>query len=137
MFLNNIIEKLSKLATKSVNVHKHAAVLIYNGKPIEWSINKIIGNKTYHAEYAVINKYLSTRRKRTIIRKKNIKILVIRIGGYNKNKLINSKPCSYCIKYLRFIGIKKIYYSNNDGCITYENIKEIHNDHVSMAYKLD
>ena len=54
----NFIDKLIETTKLSCNIHKHAAVLLLNGKPIFYNFNSIIGNKSYHAEVAVINKYI-------------------------------------------------------------------------------
>lgn len=40
---------------------------------------------------------------------KGLSILVIRINKNNQFRL--SKPCNDCMKYLNYVGIKKIYYS--------------------------
>lgn len=40
---------------------------------------------------------------------KNMSLLVIRIN--KKNELRLAKPCSYCLKYINYVGIKKVYYS--------------------------
>jgi len=39
-------------------------------------------------------------------------ILIIRIN--KKGDLRLAKPCNHCRMYLNYIGIKNIYYSNND-----------------------
>jgi len=43
-----------------------------------------------------------------------------------------SKPCKHCIEFLKNIGIKKIYYSDDNSNIIYENINSIENNHISM-----
>ncbi len=40
---------------------------------------------------------------------KGLSMLVIRINNSNQFRL--SKPCNDCMKYLNYVGIKKIYYS--------------------------
>lgn len=40
---------------------------------------------------------------------KNKSIIVIRIN--NKNQFRLSRPCNFCIEYLKYVGIKRIYYS--------------------------
>lgn len=60
-------------------------------------------------------------------------IIVIRIGGHGHNSVINSRPCQNCINYMKNIGIKKIYYSNEDGNFTGEHITYMESNHLSMA----
>lgn len=36
-------------------------------------------------------------------------ILIVRINNNDKFRL--AKPCKYCLKYIRHVGIKRIYYS--------------------------
>lgn len=43
---------------------------------------------------------------------KGMSALVIRIN--NKNQFRLSKPCKNCLKYLYYVGIKKIFYSVNN-----------------------
>ena len=60
-------------------------------------------------------------------------IVVIR---WNGQEFKFSKPCNHCIKYLRKIGIKKIYYSLDDGSMKYEKLKYMESDHVCIARKV-
>jgi len=46
---------------------------------------------------------------------------------------MNSRPCKHCSKMLRNIGVKTIYYSDEDGDISYEKVKYLHSDHLSLA----
>jgi hypothetical protein len=64
---------------------------------------------------------------------KNITVLVIR---WNGNKFANSKPCKHCILYMKALGVKKIYYSNDAGKIIKEKIKEMQNEHTCMARRI-
>jgi len=50
---------------------------------------------------------------------KGYSLLVIRLNA--KGGLTLSKPCSHCMMYIEYVGIKNIYYSNNLGEI--ERIK--------------
>jgi hypothetical protein len=50
--------------------------------------------------------------------RKKYNIFVIRITS--ENKLVNSRPCAMCIKTMRDYGVKKVYYSNDDGSVTCE-----------------
>ena len=59
-----------------------------------------------------------------------INIIVIRWNGV---KFVNSQPCKYCNRLLENLGVKNIYYSDDDGDIIYERVKNLKTDHLSMA----
>jgi deoxycytidylate deaminase len=46
-----------------------------------------------------------------------------------------SKPCKNCILALTALGIKRILYSNDDGEIISEKIRDISSDHVSLYWR--
>lgn len=140
MKINNFLNRLISVSKQSVNVHKHAAVLLLNGKPIIYNFNSIQGIKSIHAEIAVIRNYLNLHRivknekinNKTKRLMRNVAIFVIRYSG---NKLTNSKPCMHCINYMKKIGIKKVYYSKDEK-IFYEKMNSIQSDHVSLINRL-
>ncbi len=43
---------------------------------------------------------------------KGMSILVIRVN--NKKQLRIAKPCQYCLMYLEYVGIRKVFYSTNE-----------------------
>jgi Mg2+ and Co2+ transporter CorA len=62
-----------------------------------------------------------------------IELVVIR----SKNGHIKlSKPCKHCINYLKYMNIKRVYYSLDSGDICYEKIKDIHSEYVSSIHKI-
>lgn len=42
-----------------------------------------------------------------------------------------SKPCYHCIEFLKYIGIKRVFYSDDDGNIICEKVNTIYNDHIT------
>ena len=62
-----------------------------------------------------------------------ISIVVIRLG--KNNSFTESKPCMHCTEYLKNLGIKKVYYSNEAGEIEFERCQYMVNDHISMIRK--
>lgn len=56
--LHSLLSKLPEIANRSVQTHKHGAVLIKNGRPVAWGFNVVKGNKTWHAEGDAIRRYL-------------------------------------------------------------------------------
>lgn len=131
---NDHLELLTKLASDSIIYYKHAAALLCGTNLYSLGINKFVGEfkdkdnkvhyKTVHAEINVFKNFP----------KKNVKgmdILVIRIN--KKFVLKNSRPCNQCIDKLRKIGIRRVYYSNDEGSITSENVEMMEKRHVSSG----
>jgi tRNA(Arg) A34 adenosine deaminase TadA len=128
---NFVIEELITTAQKSHITHRHSACLIYKKEIISISENEIMqkNNIMYgsiHAEINTIKNFLKVYKQKKLL--KNFHLIVIRIS--KNNKLINSKPCKYCIKKMKSFGIEKISYSSDDNIIT-EYIDEIQSSHVS------
>ena len=137
------IDLLKKLAVNSDINCKHAAALLYNNNIYSPSINKFIKSfdikskntdeiqthyKTIHAEISV---FLNFPKKKSM---KGMDIIVIRI---NKNlALKNSRPCNHCIDKLKKIGIRKVFYSNEDGKIISEFINDMEKIHISSGTRL-
>jgi len=59
-------------------------------------------------------------------RRKKYDILVIRVTS--SGDIRNSRPCAHCIFTLQSLDglINRIYYSQDDGTITYEKMSEMH-----------
>jgi deoxycytidylate deaminase len=60
---------------------------------------------------------------------KNLKMIVIRLN--NLGQLKNSKPCNHCLESLKMFGIKKVYYSIEDGSILKCKTDNLEKDHLS------
>ena len=80
--------------------------------------------KSIHAEKSAIDKLPKTKKKISI------NILIIRVNS--SGKVVNSKPCDQCMKYMKSILpkrnyiLKNVYWSNDDGTITImKNIRTI------------
>ena len=63
--------------------------------------------KSLHAEYLAIRKL--SRRCR------NLSIVSVRLT--EAGKLCMSRPCSHCLHMIRLVGIKYVYYSDQNGVI--------------------
>lgn len=74
-----------------------------------------------HAEENVL--YNFYKRNRNYRATKRLTLIVIRVN--NNNKLINSKPCSHCLEVMKYYGVKKVIYSNIDGTLTTEIIRNM------------
>lgn len=58
--------------------------------------------------------------------------MVVRVvnGGFR-----GSKPCKECTEFLKKLQIGKISYSNDDGSITTERVRDLKSNHLSSAYR--
>jgi deoxycytidylate deaminase len=128
------LKKLIKIASFSAISYKHAAALIYNNTIYSSGINKFIktiktkDNKThYKTMHAEINVFENFPKKNV----KGMDILVIRIN--KSNILKNSRPCNQCIDELLKIGIRKVYYSDDNGNIISENVAYMEKIHISSG----
>ena len=59
-------------------------------------------------------------------------IVVVRYG--RDGTLKNSRPCSHCLETMVRYRIKKILYSNEDGCITCEKPEQMEHSHISSGW---
>ena len=127
------LKLLKKTANESIVHYKHAAALISGNTIHSFGANKFIKEikindqiyyKTIHAEIMVFNK-LPKKRVR------GMDILVIRI---NKNfALKNSRPCAQCIDKLNKMGIRRVFYSNDEGNIVSELVEKMEKTHISSG----
>lgn len=79
---------------------------------------------TIHAEIDALHKFDF----KTL---KGVDILIIRIG--KTMKLKNSRPCNNCIDKLLRKGIRKVYYSDENGNIVEEFIDMMKKQHISSG----
>ena len=100
---------------------KHGAVLIKGGSIIKAAFNKDkfsafgerfrqqgCGPATHHAELGCV---AGVDRSKTA----GANIFVVRVNRMGELRL--SKPCPMCHDVLKFTGVKKVYYSTNEGTI--------------------
>ena len=132
------INLLIKTAEKSYVNSQHAAALIYNDNILAMNVNKFIktilikNGESIEKYYKTIHAEINLNYPRNEVRGKDI--VVIRI---NKNlALKNSRPCSMCIEKMKKLGIRKVYYSNNDGEMICEDVKTMTSEHISAGNKV-
>lgn len=117
--------KRMALLNEDFGKFRHGAVLVKHGAVINACHNKNRacsfgsrfrsrdkGQATIHAELGAI---LNIGRGST----ENADMYVIRIN--QEGEFRNSKPCSMCQEAMKFVGIKRVFYSSNDG--TFEMMK--------------
>jgi deoxycytidylate deaminase len=129
----HIIDSLKKLALSSDINYKHAAALINKNQEICYGYNKLKNPIiTVHAEMDVLFTGLN--------KVKNIKGMDLIVIRTTKNFVLgNSRPCNHCIEKMIKIGIRKVYYSNSNGEIVCEYVKDMVKQHIcsSIRYKLN
>jgi deoxycytidylate deaminase len=124
---------LKKKAIESIVYYKHAAALISGDTVYSSGTNKFIKEikindqiyyRTMHAEITVFER-LPKKKVR------GMDILVIRINKHLA--LRNSRPCNQCIDKLSKLGIRKVYYSNEEGQIVWEFVEQMEKLHISSG----
>lgn len=121
---------------------KHTAWIITSGGIVAVGSNEpsyiIFGGKRLagatHAEENALKRFLhSKNHDKHKIRRCNYSLLVIR---YNYDgELRSSKPCVMCLKKIKEAGIKKVYYSTDEGDIVCERSCTMETDHLSVLYQ--
>lgn len=71
------------------------------------------------------------------VKLKNVKkhdLFVIRVSNKNdQEQLVNARPCENCLNMMKKIGINRVYYSDDDGNIISENVKDMISLHSSSV----
>ena len=142
-------------AKESKQRFRHGAIITKNSKIIVKGFND--GSRTkildqihpcVHAEIDVLNKLVSLIRKKNSSQNKKAfmsklrkslskyTIWVIRISNNinssNKN-YYNSIPCQECLKVLKYYGITKVGFSDENGDIIVKKINDIKEIHVTSS----
>jgi deoxycytidylate deaminase len=125
------IENLIINARKSNLNHKFAACII-QGKKIYSHGYNYCSRENIHAEISTLNN-LNRNIAEMSKKRKTFDILIIRVT--KSNKLANSRPCKSCFNALKSYGISRIFYSNKEGEIVYENVDEMKVEHTSSGFR--
>jgi tRNA(Arg) A34 adenosine deaminase TadA len=83
-----------------------------------------------HAEENVLEKFCRSK-YRHLYRPKQLTLVVIRINRYN---IIDSKPCTNCVKIMKAFGLRRVIYSYGDGSLVTESLTTIYTVH-SNGYR--
>ena len=59
---------------------------------------------------------------------KKCDIIVVKKNG-------NSRPCYHCLKFLKQIGVRRVYYTVQKT-LKMEKVKEMESDHISCKYRM-
>jgi len=100
---------------------------------------RIKGKSCEHAEISALNKlkkYNTIYKSGKGRKRKKFYLLVIRVS---KTGVIGiSKPCKHCLIEINKSGlISEIGYSNKDGKIVNESIKDIKSDHITLIRSIN
>ena len=125
MIIQPIKDAVLHTAAASPSRKKVGAILLYKNKivqqaynmdtkthPLQARLADMVGlsEKIYlHAEIAALVKN----------KHKCDTIVVARLGGHKHNELRNSKPCKICELAIRQAGIRKVYYTTDEGFCQY------------------
>lgn len=133
---NDLLEHLKRVAMFSEISFKHAAALIKGYTIYSSGYNKYIKeieikgvkNKQYKTIHAEVNVICNFPYRKLI---KGMDIIVIRIN--KSSSLRNSRPCSDCINKLEKVGIRKVFYSDENGELVSEFVKDMPKNHISSG----
>lgn len=114
------IEIAKKAALNNQSKFRHGAVLVKGGSIINTASNKqkynsfgnrfrntyTCGHATHHAELSCI---LGIDKNKT----HGATMYVARIN--NQGEFRNSRPCPMCQEVLKFVGVKRVVFTKNDG----------------------
>lgn len=73
--------------------------------------------------------YIQKLKVKLVKRLKKTDILVFRTSATG---IKYSKPCSDCIKTLKYFNIRGVYYTSENGVLVYEKISDIQSNHKSQ-----
>ncbi len=133
----SIISNLAEAAQKSQINYKLAAAIIKGTKQItkpcintDRSIYRGFHNFSLHAEAnAILNlygkdlSYIPNSKNFNVKNQKKCDLLVIRVN--NNGELCNSRPCINCLKMMKDVKIKRVYYINNNKELVSEQVKDM------------
>lgn len=118
-FHHKIIELAIREALKSDYQHRIGAVIFHQKTIISTGYNKPFSfARNLHPKYCHYPTSIHAEVRAILSAKTDLKgceICVIRINRAIEKRL--SLPCPHCMSYLQDVGIKRIWYSDNDGKI--------------------
>lgn len=122
-------------AQESEQRFRHGCVLVTGGKVLALTCNA--SNRTVlagrimssmHAEMVALS--FAYRGNRNPRRMRHMDLYVVRLG--NNDSMMDSKPCTCCVKALRKMGVKRVYYSCNAGTVRMEKVCDMKSTHLSF-----
>lgn len=102
--------------------HRLGAVIVKGGRILATGYNqlrpsKLIGTNTLHAEAHAVLHLLKSRRQADLIGAD------IYVNRYTRGGRIGlARPCSHCMELLRTVGIRRVFYTTDEGTTVMEKI---------------
>lgn len=127
-----ILNKLKHTCNKSNCSYKHSSAIIHKNKVLSIGYNYHFNNISIHAEIDACKNYMKLYNCNDL---KGVDIIVIRNNGDINSDIKMSKPCIHCYKFLSNKGVRKIYYSNENGEISSYYINDLKTEHISSYYR--
>ena len=64
-------------------------------------------------------------------------IIVVRKCKDGERLYSNSAPCAYCLDYLKFLGIRNIIFSNDDGELEIHKVNSFTKTYLTRSQKIE
>ncbi len=117
-FDEDFFVRVSTLAKKSTMTHKHGAIIVRNNEIISEGVNHmapfLMHKHSVHAEIDALCKIRGKNKKFM----EECTMLVVRIGPPSKDFAFKmSKPCKNCSDAILKSGIRRVFYSAENGDI--------------------
>jgi deoxycytidylate deaminase len=123
MLYSNIIKRAIQESKKSTFSPRMGAV-VFKGKRIYGSGHNGVRSSSISLKYKKWEESLHAEQSALLNldweKLKGCSILVYRVNSFGK--LGMAKPCPMCQKLIKYVGIKNIYYTNEDGEIILEKV---------------
>ncbi|NBP13828.1 hypothetical protein EBU95_05425 [bacterium] len=113
-----LIDMLVETARQSPLQFRHSACVLHGRRVFSFGYNRYyetIGSTTRNSVHAEVSAMANSKDS-----VKGKDIFVIRIGA--KDDLRNSRPCEACVAKLKSKGIRRVFYSNEQGGLSYEYV---------------
>ena len=109
-----VFERATVLANKSTMLHRHGAVIVWEGQIIGEGYNYhtdfMCHQWSVHSEVAALMSLKKQHRHKKVL--ENATMVVVRLGPPScPEELKNSKPCDRCRQAILKAGIKRVFYS--------------------------
>lgn len=120
--MRNIIARAKAKIEKDCDVRGfHVVAMALRGGNViatetnRWSDAGRVSPWTEHAEERLVRKLIRCNAHNRF--RRQLDILVLRIGGHDRSSLRCAKPCERCQLLLEAIGVRSIQFSDSDGRI--------------------
>lgn len=137
IYTNIIKEGISQLQKSNYYPYRHSAVVFKSSRIYSSGCNAIRSHSIHkrycdyehslHAEQAALSG-LDWKKL------KGSSILILRSNVNNLTQFHMARPCPMCLQLIKHIGFSWCYYSNPEGLIVRERVKEMTEDYYKELY---